>query len=70
MVIEERHCDISDGNSPCKNPISSYKIDGQINSKNYIFTLLSDKSIKIEPYYLKYGPKHIGLVTTTKPYEQ
>ena len=37
MVIEERHCDISDGYSPCKNPISSYKIDGQINSKNYIF---------------------------------
>jgi hypothetical protein len=38
--------------------------------KGYKITLLSDKSIKIEPYYLKYGPKHIGLVTTTKPYEQ
>lgn len=53
-----------------KHTVKNYKPNAYKDIFDKRKSLLSDKSIKIEPYYLKYGPKHIGLVTTTKPYEQ
>jgi len=37
IPTQKKHCDISDGNHGCYNPIMSYKIDGQIKSGEYFF---------------------------------